>query len=331
MAEQLPRTYASVAASQPLVPASPTILDPDHLLDPPRVVKAIKAGMKQYIPLTALTNAACRTAYRTAHKGRDTVRIENGVLTATAKEFDASRELHLTTEEFREAWPRLVRLVRDHHPHAERELLADDFHGWFNLITTKPKFSMYPGLFIALDVAVRRSWTARPIKLNFWQEELYREHMQDFLLAKAAGTVDERGYPVETTHGLTSTSNAGPSGAGGRADTGFPGAGGRADAGRPPARSQGQSFREPQRAQSPARRMEPLRWCFLCGLPFHGEPCRNDNPPYLKRGESGLVQPDGSRLCVKFNKFGCRGSCRLAHVCSLCGKEHGAQHCPRHA
>ncbi|KZT03411.1 uncharacterized protein LAESUDRAFT_761987 [Laetiporus sulphureus 93-53] len=86
-------------------PAIPMELDPDCLMDPPAVIQVIRSGLKTYIPLTALTNDACRNVHRLAHRQKETLKVENGSVTVSLLVLDASREPFLSTAEFQQAYP----------------------------------------------------------------------------------------------------------------------------------------------------------------------------------------------------------------------------------
>ncbi|GBE88470.1 hypothetical protein SCP_1302860 [Sparassis crispa] len=113
-------TGAAIAVLKPYAfPEEDILLDANVLPDPPAVVKHMKVGWSEHIPLTALTNQACQTAYNRSQNGKDVLKFEHGIIKVGHAPLNASREWWLTLAEFIEAYPHLIRIIRLHYSHPQ--------------------------------------------------------------------------------------------------------------------------------------------------------------------------------------------------------------------
>ncbi|GBE89308.1 polyprotein [Sparassis crispa] len=157
----------------------------------------MEKGWKQYIPLSLLTNQACKTAALRAFK--EHLKLDNGSVSVAQAPLDARSEKHLTTTDFMEASGRFLNIISLHYPDVSgRALIHDQFEKHFHMIVRRVDFGQYPGLYVEYDIQIRRFHASgRRFRPADWQHEIFTNIRDEFLLGSASGRFTSAGYPVE--------------------------------------------------------------------------------------------------------------------------------------
>lgn len=276
------------------------------LLDPPLVVRKLKAGWKEHIPLSACTNTACLRASKTSEGEDETLLIDGGgrVKMVGSKLAGADREPSMTSQEFIEAYPRFIRLIRTHFPGPTRHALARAYEVHYRSLMDRVDFWSDFEVIMAYDVALRR----RHLQVSFnpadFQEAIWNDVWSRWVASKSA-RISDTSFSTSRARLAPAPLTSGP--ATSRVEGFFPGA-------------DRDSFRN--------------SLCFACGKVGHASRvCRATRTPWAVRNADGKWSgPDGRRFCYGFNTAkGCvKTSCDLVHVCSLCGRaSHSATTCSK--
>ncbi|KAM6504424.1 hypothetical protein JOM56_001367 [Amanita muscaria] len=178
--------------------------DPNEIVLPRKVIACMEGGMLKYVPLTLLTNKACRDATRTAAMDKDlkhTLRLEDGNLRMTPASFDSTGEDSISLADWIDASARFVKLLNRHllvgndaylgGPDGRR--IAGEWDTHFRIIRERANFSERFHIYRIYDIWVRRIWQnqltsqdrrdSAPadfiLRPNTWHDDLYRQIMDD--------------------------------------------------------------------------------------------------------------------------------------------------------
>ncbi|KIL54647.1 hypothetical protein M378DRAFT_18694 [Amanita muscaria Koide BX008] len=178
--------------------------DPNEIVLPQKVIACMEGGMLKYIPLTLLTNKACRDATRMAAMDKDlkhTLRLEDGNLRMTPASFDSMGEDAISLADWIDASARYVKLMSRHllagsdaypgGPDSQR--IAGEWDAHFRIIRERANFSECFHIYRVYDIWVRRIWQnqltsqdrrdSAPVDFvlwpNTWHDDLYRQIMDD--------------------------------------------------------------------------------------------------------------------------------------------------------
>lgn len=166
-----PARHLPAAASPSLaihLPAAPSTghglgsgmeqIDAHVLFDPPLVVKKLKAGWKDHIPLISCTNAACLLAAKVTDEEDESLLVDGTgrVKMIATKIPGTERELSMTGQDFMEAYPCLVRLIETFYPGPDRHALARAYETHFSNLARRPDFYTNIDIVVAYDVSICR-------------------------------------------------------------------------------------------------------------------------------------------------------------------------------
>jgi hypothetical protein len=289
------------------------ILPRESFDDHPQAVAIMREGWNVYIPLSALTHKACANfSMRTAAKS--VVQLNRGTLNIATAPLTAEREQFMTGQEFMEAYPRMLRIIKEHYPFCEHaQKLHDAWQDHFKNIVQRQDFWSRTGVFIEYDIRVRRQHITKHFNPATWQSEIFQA-ICDMCTTGAREPLT--GYPRDDTIQKQPINRLAT------AEYTF--------------RAPGQgSFEPPRTFRSSANRGGSAvcgavqRRCFMCGNTAHiSSECNTANLPWLIRGAGQTVAGPGNvQICVNYNTRGCF-RCGYAHKCSLCGSdEHAAPAC----
>lgn len=313
------------SSTQPRVPArkyfSKTITNATSDLPLP-VIKELKAGFKNYIPLALCTHKACLTATRTTDSfDTEFGWSDEGKIRLKQKSMTAAKDHYITTDDFTEIRENFVRGIRrylvmgeDTEPGGERaSACADMFQEFFSVIAARPDYTLDWPVYRGYIIECYTSWVGRrddDFGMIFDEDLCFRHKVMNLVPL----VMDQLRQPLAVPGPSTGARGGRGRGRGGSARGG------------PPAPSFHPSFQ----SQQPTSTFR----CFLCGG-SHQHRDHQGPATRLVPNENGkwIDKALGPKLvCIAFNiSFtGCkRGpACTYQHSCSLCGDlAHGATKC----
>jgi hypothetical protein len=161
------------SSSQPPLPSrkyfSQTITNATSDL-PLAVIKELKAGFKNYIPLALCTHKACQTATRTTDAFDTEIGwTEKGEMRLKTKSMTAAKDHYITTDDFTELRENFVRGMRrylvmgdDEGPGGERaSACADMFREFFSVIAARPDYTQDWPSYRGYLIETYTSWVGR--------------------------------------------------------------------------------------------------------------------------------------------------------------------------
>ena len=295
---------------------------------PPAVIKELKAGFKNYIPLAMCTHKACSNATRTTDAFDIEIGLsDKGEIKTKQKSMSAAKDYYLTTDDLTEVHENFIRGMRkylvmddlegDLGPGGERATAcADMFADFFSIVVARPDFTRDWPSYRGYIIESYMSWVGRRDDSYglIFDEALFYKHKMSHLvpvileqlrqpLAGSGSAVSARGSPGMRGRGRGSFTRGG-----------FP----------------AHSFPSSSQSQPPV----PTYRCYLCaGTHSHRE--HQGPATRLVTNELGkwVDKAFGSKIiCISFNvgSGSCkRGtSCIYHHSCSLCGDaSHGSANC----
>jgi hypothetical protein len=291
---------------------------------PISVIKELKAGFKNYIPLALCTHKACYNATRyTDTFDTEIGWTEKGEMKLKQKAMSAGKDHYLTTDDFTEVRENFIRGMRkylimgdDTEAGGDRAIdCADMFAVFFSLIAARPDYTRDWPSYRGYIIESYTSWVGRRDDSYglIFNEHLFYKHKMSNLVPVI---MEQLRNP---TGGAAGTSN-------GRGGTGTRGRGRGSSRGGVPGQG---FFPSPQGTQLPFTIK-----CYLCGgAHYHKE--HQGTVTRLVANEQGKwvdKQLGNKIVCISFNtnSSGCkRGTtCLYNHSCSLCGDlTHGAAKC----
>jgi hypothetical protein len=293
---------------------------------PPHIIKALKDGLKTYIPLASCTHKSCRTASRTVDTfdNSELSVTDKGEFKVKHKSMNPARDHHITTDEFSQIRENFVRGVRKHlilageteTGSASANACADMFAAFFSNIASRPDWTEDWSLYRGYLIDCYTAWIARCDDSYgmIFSEVAYEKFKLKSLTPSIVEIVRQQMTDTSNYHAQNNSNGRGRgNGSGtprGRGRGGFDSSG------------RGHSFR----VRSPT--------CYLCG----GEHHYKEHQGKAKRliFEDGMWVDkalDNRIICISFNvnPDGCRrkaGTCSYGHTCSLCGDpSHGCCKC----
>ncbi|RDB24632.1 hypothetical protein Hypma_008188 [Hypsizygus marmoreus] len=153
-------------------------LDPSHVIILERIAHILQAGWPGYIPLTVLSNAACRLAGFAPVRPNPALHVSaHGSLQLCSPHLDCSKEMDITCVEWLQAGRNLVRAIRknlvlpeflsdsEDSMSSDSPPLADDvscaFDAHFMGISTRADFESNFSVYVEYDIFIRRQWLVR--------------------------------------------------------------------------------------------------------------------------------------------------------------------------
>jgi hypothetical protein len=294
------------------------------------VIKELKAGFKNYIPLALCTHKACKNATRSTDPIDTEIGwTEKGEMRLKQKTMNAAKDHYLTTDDFTEIRENFIRGIRkylvmgdDTGPGGDRAIdCADMFRDFFSIIAARPDYTQDWPSYRGYIVESYTSWVGRRDDSYglIFDEHLYYKYKMTNLVP----VILEQLRQPSAGNGSAIISRGG---AGSRSrGRGFQG-GGTSSSNRGGYQGQG-SFQ----SQQPLSTFK----CYLCNGP-HSHREHEGSATRLVTNEHGkwVDKSHGNKIvCISFNvsPAGCkRGTgCTYSHSCSLCGDiSHGSAKCP---
>ena len=137
---------------------------------PMSVIKELKAGFKNYIPLALCTHKACLHATRTTDAFDTEIGwTDKGEMRLKTKSMTAAKDHHLTTDDFTEIRENFIRGIRrylvmadDVGPGGERaSACADMFREFFSVIAARPDYTQDWPSYRGYIIESYTSWVGR--------------------------------------------------------------------------------------------------------------------------------------------------------------------------
>lgn len=293
---------------------------------PMPVIKELRAGFKNYIPLALCTHKACLHATRHTDAFDTEIGLnDKGEIKVKPKSMTPAKDHYLTTDDFTEIRENFIRGMRRYLIMAEAgqaEECADMFAEFFSVIAARPDYTQDWPSYRGYMVESYISWVGRRDDSYglIFDEQLFYKH-------KMTNLVPVLLEQLRPPHGGNSSATGGR-GTGPRAR----GRGG-----------QGGNFflstRGGYQAQVTANSFPPHQSsftfkCYLCGGSHHHKE-HQGAASRLVTNEQGkwIDKALGNKIiCISFNTnpAGCKrgAGCAYHHSCSLCGDlSHGSANC----
>ena len=301
---------------------------------PTSVIKELKAGFKNYIPLALCTHKSCSNATRyTDPFDTEIGWTDKGEMKLKQKSMTAAKDHYLSTDDFTEARENFVRGLRKHlvmsdmdeeigSGKARASECADMFAEFFSVIAARPDYTQDWPAYRGYIIESYASWVGRrddSYGLIFDEHLFYKHKMTYFSVL-----LEQLRQPA-IGGGSISSGRGGPGTRGrGRGFQGggplFPNRGG----------FQAQPFPSSSQPQQPTTASR----CYLCGGAHHQKEHQGPATRLVLNEQNKWVDKSlgGKTVCILFNvsAVGCkRGTaCTYSHSCSLCGDlSHGSARC----
>jgi hypothetical protein len=298
------------------------------------VIKELKSGFKNYIPLALCTHRACSNATRSA----DTVDTEiawndKGEMRLKQKMMTAAKDYHITTDDFTEIRENFIRGMRkylimgeDTIPGRDRALdCADVFAEFFSTIAARPDYTQDWASYRGYIIETYTSWVGRRDDKYglIFDEQLFHKYKMRNLVPSI---LEQLRQPAVPSYFMPNRSGGGGNATRGRGRSFQGWSSSNSNRAGHQMQSFSPSFRPPQ--QSTTFR------CYLCGE-AHSHKEHQGDAKRLVTNEQGkwVDKLLGNRVvCIAFNigAAGCRRgpACTYSHSCSLCGDfTHGCTKC----
>ena len=301
---------------------------------PMPIIKELKAGFKNYIPLAQCTHKACLNATRSTDAFDTEIGwTDKGEMRLKQKTLTAAKDHYLTTDDFTEARENFIRGMRKYLVMSDLEgetgsgairaaECADMFAEFFSIIAARPDYTQDWPSYRGYIIESYMSWVGRrddDYGLIFDEQLFYKHkmtHLVPVLLEQLRQPLAGYGNVVSSRGSLSARSR----GRGFPAGNTYPSRGNYGT----------QSFPSTSQVQQSTNSFR----CYLCGgahnhKEHQGPATRlvtNEQGKWIDRAHGGKI------VCILFNvsSSGCkRGTtCTYSHSCSLCGDiSHGSAKC----
>jgi hypothetical protein len=295
-----------------------------------QVIRELKAGFKNYIPLALCTHKACSSATRTSEPFDSEIGwTDKGEMRLKQRSMTAAKDHYLTTDDFTEIRENFIRgmrkyLVMDDHAGAvgSGRIIAsecvDMFAEFFSVIAARPDYTQDWAAYRGYIIESYTSWVGRRDDSYglIFDEQLFYKHKMTHLVPVL---LEQLRQPFVGNGGTAGRGGPGIRGRGRGLPGSYPPRGGFHPQTFPP------SF-QPQQSTTAFR-------CYLCGG-AHSHKEHQGAATRLVVNEQGkwVDKLLGSKIvCISFNvgSTGCRcATCTYSHSCSLCGDlSHGSARC----
>ncbi|KAJ6502854.1 hypothetical protein C8R47DRAFT_217404 [Mycena vitilis] len=289
-------------------------------LVPEAIRKKFADGWKTHVPLQFLTDKYCSFANKSSAKELNdlfTMDGSAGTIVSVAKELPVDGELHLSFDEWFQAYGRLLELTQTH--------AKDEHPMWvahFNQIMYRPNRADNWALCLEYDSQIRRRAVDIGIDPSVFHDKLWAD-----LQAEHIG---KRAFAVARSEFQRQGKNSG------------------SDRDQGPSNGRFQPYdAAPRNNSDSTHSFRPLNGksrCFVCGASDGSHPSRHCSADRLISGQPTILvaQPNGgprrdrnsTPYCFSFNgNRGCAGGTNCTkgrHWCSICGSRsgiHTAQNC----
>ena len=300
---------------------------------PMSVIKELKAGFKNYIPLALCTHKACQYATRSTDPIDTEIGwTEKGEMRLKQRSMNAAKDYNLSTNDFTEIRENFIRGIRkylvmgdDDGPGGDRAMAcADMFRDFFSIIAARSDYTQDWLFYRRYIIESYTSWVGRR---DDSYGIIFDEH--DFYKHRVGNLVPAIMEQLKQSAGSNSGANGNRGGSG---NSGFRGRGhgfqSSGTFGTNRGGYQGQGSFQSQQSSNTFR-------CYLCGG-SHSHKEHQGTATRLVTNEQGkwIDKAHGNKIvCISFNisPAGCRRgtTCNYSHSCSLCGDlSHGCAKCP---
>ncbi|KAF8074780.1 hypothetical protein FPV67DRAFT_1409295 [Lyophyllum atratum] len=298
-----------------LPPRVGILLCADETVIPIKVVKILRAGFREYIPLDSLTDAACtRAATEPVQPDTGFSIGATGDLRLRTSHLDAKNESRISLIDWCQAGATLVRAMRAHllaagddiHGGPNAKIITATFERHFEILRLRRDFQSQFDVALEYDMHLRRAWV---LDSSQFRMDVFHTDIWDHLLRNKQGTM------LDLLRSRLDASSSGSFRNGGRAA------------------SETANAPRPNRAAQGATGGQPRIRCMFCSSYDHKYPVCKENGRYLHKDAAGIWRsPTGATYCINHNgpRACSRGeACLHVHACSLCGDgRHAAQACP---
>ena len=295
--------------------ATETPLDPNALIDPPAVIRALESGWQKHIPLHLLSFSRTRASSHLSPAPLGSLAVvEDGQIHVRETPLDSSGESSMSIAEFFEAWPRLCNLIETHLLSPDKSAIADAFRSHFNTIISRTDFSSRFHLYLKYDIHIRQLFIQHSSRFSpaIFHVDLWNSIVDDARNAE----IQALRSTLNASGSFRASSKPSPLGSSSSAN------------------ASGPSFL-PKKPSFPASRDSAPKpgVCFICLDPSHrGRKCPRKENGFLTKGADGQWKtPADVLLCFRWNgPYGCSiHNCPFTHACTLCGATaHSAQSHP---
>ncbi|KAF8063170.1 hypothetical protein FPV67DRAFT_231361 [Lyophyllum atratum] len=301
-----------------LPPRVGILLCADETVIPAKVVKILRAGYREYIPLDSLTDAACtRAATEPVQPDTGFSIGAAGDLRLRTSHLDAKNEVHISLIDWCQAAPTLIRAMRQHFLAAgdddyggpNAKIIAMGFERHFELLRLRRDFQSQFDVALAYDMHLRRSWV---LDSSQFRMDVFHGDIWDHFMRAKQGTMLNL---LKARLDASSSDSF------------------RNKARTPDTANQARRGDAAARPNVAAAGDQPRVRCMFCGSRDHKYPACKHVGLYLHKDNDGKWRsPTGATYCIGHNgpKPCARGeACIHVHACSLCGNGlHNAQICP---
>lgn len=300
-------------------------IDPNSIVEPPAVVKALQRGWDKHIPLHLLSNNKSRSGLFVEASDLQSITLESGRLRIQQSSLDSSGESTMSLSDFMEAHPRLCNMIEQYLPGPDSRAIAGLWRMHYAYIIGRSDFAGKFRHYLAYDIRLRQHYvnhsdTFSPahFQTGIWDDIMDQWRTSQILSFQSSldrFSSDFRAQPQSSYVRGNSfrDHNSGPASL--------------------PAQSNAFSSRKKVIKGPSATSNSPQGVCFICRSPEHiGRFCKCVTNGFLSRSSSTngapWKGPNDLSVCFKFNiTSGCGSSnCSFSHVCSCCGhNDHNAQ------
>lgn len=318
-------------------------LDPNEVIVPARIIRILRAGWTDHIPLDAITNRACRLAtfQLTRNTEHGLTMGSDGRIISKASPIDHSKEDKIDVSDWYQASRNLISAIANHlwasgdsaAGGANARRIAEIFSRHFLTLQGRTDFEESFAVYREYDINIRRRYLHQSALFSpaVFQQKLYesiarshdlqeRSSLRDLLSRASASAFTPSARPGTTS--LTHKSFKFQGAFQPRSDNGWVA---RGSAQNPS--EKGRSFL----AGALADRFGNIR-CMFCASSAHKYSSCPGPGRFLRKDSAGVWRDTaGKTVCINFNgPITCpRGpACPHLHTCSLCGSgSHSAQSC----
>jgi len=286
---------------------------------PISVIKELRNGFKNYIPLALCTHKACSNATRSTDSvDTEIAWTDKGEMRLKQKAMTAGKDHYITTDDFTEIRENFIRGMRkylimgtDTEPGGDKAIdCADGFSEFFSTIAARPDYTIDWPSYRGYIIETYASWIGRRSDEYglIFDEQLFHKYKMRNLVPTI---LEQLRQPNSRGGAAAGTSSRGR----GRGTQG--------------------GYSASSTSSFPSSQSTNNFRCYICGEQHsHKEHQGNGRRLVLNDQGKWIDKALGGRtVCIAFNvsSSGCRRgtACTYSHSCSLCGDvNHGCTKCP---
>ena len=292
---------------------------------PLSVIKELRSGFKNYIPLALCTHKPCsNTTCSTEGVDTEIAWNDKGEMRLKQKAMTAGKDHYITTDDFTEIRKNFIRGMHkylimgdDTGPGGDRATdCAEGFREFFSTIAARPDYTLDWPSYRGYIIETYTSWVGRrgdEYGLIFDEQLFYKYKMRNLVPS----------IMEQLRHSNNRSSGSANAVGRGRGRGSYSGSGSSFGQG-------GTPFSPSSRTNQSSNTFR----CYLCGEPHSHKEHQGDARRLVLNEHGKWVDKSlGNRIvCIAFNIgiYGCRrrAACIYSHTCSLCGNiNHGCTKC----